>query len=367
MLWVSKQLVSMPDIFKSKFNLSDFECNYVSKKEEADRFFENFDSNDSYQIYENHMQKKNSYLIFFENLINESNVNVFSLNSAGMKINDLFLSYQKKIFSMINCMDTRLFDDSNYYSTIFFATGTVHGKIILWEMQNEGAVNYKSFSDQVKFNLQDNVNRHVANNCCINDLSWNKVNKNIILGCLKNGKIIHIDINKQKHFQIFEYRKNEPVCVKSSPFNNFEYITTMKDSSYVIADNRCNKSLIFKKKKSIKDVNWIFSENYFVEIEKNGFVSIFDRRYIKKVNHDSLFYFKESLDKAIYVSVCPQFNKLAVLDNHGSILKYEIFGNFNYIHKTSIITKKKIQKIAWSPSDNSMIALDKKCKIFLVS
>ncbi|AEA38877.1 hypothetical protein CPARA_2gp219 (nucleomorph) [Cryptomonas paramecium] len=250
MFWVSKQLAFMPDIFKNKFDLSNSRYNYLLEKEETEQFFENFDLDDSCRISEDCVQKKSSRLIFFENLNNESNVNVFSLNSTGMKINNIFLSYQKKIFSTIKCMDMCLFSDFNYYSTVFFATGTVRGKIILWEMQGEENVNYTSFSDQIKFNLQNNSDKHIVNNFCINDLSWNKIDKNIILGCLKNGEIVHIDVNKEKHFQIFKHRKNEPVCVKSSPFNKFEYITIMKDSSYSIADNRCNETLIFKKKKT---------------------------------------------------------------------------------------------------------------------
>ena len=375
MLWISTQTsIFIPQILPNLSNFLINVKNYNNKLANPIQVFCESNSNECEEILENYLDEKQSMIIIPTSFNSENFMNFYTMDIFNSKIFNFNLLYQKRISSNIKSLDICPYNFLNkYHSGAFVAIGTENGYVYLWQIEDNESIEYQSIYNQFENKVDLSLNESVMklqlnksfNNFFVNSLSWNKINKNLIIASSTNGFINQIDINAEKYQKIFQYNKFEPSYLKCNPFNKFEYITLMKDSSYFLADSRYNKKITFtESKKRLETVNWIFSENFFYEVDRKGLISLFDKRYAAKLEFSNPILKIDAIsDHVTYSSLSNDYKKIALLNKKGLIVKWEISNYITSWKKKKIInSKKNTNKIAWSPLDfnqNMLITMDK--------
>jgi hypothetical protein len=382
MIWISNEnSIYLPQLLPDLSTVRINKKNYISKLNNPDQIYSRFNSDYFEEIFENYVDEKQSLLIIPTILNSKSFINIYALDIFDKKVNNFFLHHQKKISSIIKCIEMCPDNYLNDHRRNFFANGTDSGEIQLWQLEDIESIECQSVYNKFNHLSDKNINESiitVQNNknsrkYNINDLSWNKINKNLIISCSSNGFINYIDVNMEKSCKLFELKESEPLSLNCSPFNSFEYITLLKNSSYFIADYRYKKNVTFlNSNRDIEAVNWIFSENFFFEIEKKGFISIFDKRYINKSSYSNpLLRISALSTDVVHSSLCNEFKKIALLDKKGLVTTWELAGHAKFFNKIKINNiKKKAKKLIWSPfkkNSNMLIALSEDLSISLLS
>jgi hypothetical protein len=375
MIWISNEnSIYLPELLPDLSTVRINKKNYISKLYNPNQIYSRFNSDYFEEIFENYIDEKQSLLIIPTILNSKSFINIYALDIFDKKVNSFFLHHQKKIASIIKCIEMCPDNYLNHhYHGNFFANGTESGEIQLWQLEDIDSIEcqsvYKNINESIIM-VQNNKNAKKSN---INDLSWNKINKNLIISCSSNGFLNYIDLNVEKSCKLFETKESEPLFLNCNPFNSFEYITLLKNSSYFIADCRYKKNVTFiNSNRQIEAVNWIFSENFFFEIEKKGLISLFDKRYISKSSYSNpLLRISALSTDVVHSSLCNEFKKIALLDKKGLITTWELTGHANFFNKIKINnTKKKTKKLIWpsfKKNNNMLMALSEDLSISLLS
>jgi hypothetical protein len=382
MIWISNEnSIYLPQLLPDILTISTNKKNYPSNINDPTQIYSTFNSNYFEEIFENYIDEKQTLLIIPTILNSKSFINIYALDIFDKKVNSFFLHHQKKTTSIIKCLEMCPDNYLNkYHHGNFFANGTENGEIQLWQLEDIDSIECQSIYN--KSNHQSNKyctesiitvqsNKSVKKSN-INDLSWNKINKNLIISCSSNGTINYVDVNMEKSCKLFEFKESEPILLNCNPFNSFEYITLLKNSSYFIGDSRYKKNVTFtNSKRQIQNVNWIFSENFFFEIETKGCISLFDKRYTNKSSYSNPLLRVSALSTdVVHSSLCDEFKKIALLDKKGSVATWELTKHVKFFSSVKINnTKKRAKKIIWSPfkTNNMLMALSDDLTISLLS
>ena len=383
MIWISNHnSIYLPQLLPDLSAVSFDKKNYLSKLNNPNQIYSRFNSDYFEEILENFIDEKQSLLIIPTILNSKSFINIYALDIFDKKVKNFFLHHQKKTSSIINCMEMCSDNYLNYHHPgNFFANGTEKGEIQLWQLEDVESIECQSIYNKLNHRPNKNLNESTitvqsnknAKKSKINDLSWNKINKNLIISCSSNGSINYIDVNTEKSCNLFELKESEPLFLNCNPFNSFEYIALLKNSSYFIADCRYKKNVTFiNSNRQLEAVNWISSDNFFFEIEKKGFISLFDKRYIKKSSYSNpLLRISALSTDIVHSSLCNEFKKIALLDKKGLVVTWELTGHAKFFNKVKINnTKKKAKKIIWSPfkkNSNILMLLSEDLSISLLS
>nr|UXY87737.1 WD repeat-containing protein 3 [Cryptomonas curvata] len=380
MIWISTvKSIYIPQVLPFLSNLSIVENNYYKKPKNPVQIYNEYSSNDFEEGFDDCLDEKQSIAIIPVTIGSKNFLNVYSIDIFDEKFHNFFLHHQKKIPQFIQslepCPDNFL---NKYHSETILAAGSENGEIYLWQIEDKESIEYQSiynrfnYKNDLKFNesvIKFQQNRKMTNSV-VNSLSWNKINKNLIISCLANGLISLVDINTENCCKLFKWKKSEPLSLKCNPFNDFEYITLMKDSSYILADYRYKKNVaLIKSNKKLAAVDWIFSENFLYEIETNGFISIFDKRYMDKLDYPNpLSRILAISDEIVHTDISKNYKKIALLNKKGSIVTWEITDHIKFWNKKVLNVKKNAKKIACSPfkSNNMLIAMNEDFSISLL-
>jgi WD40 repeat protein len=381
MLWISNKKSSyIPENLPQSLNASLIDKKSYFKQLTIKEFCRNFSFYNSEDILENYIDEEQSIIIIYDILNPKKVINIYAMEIYDNKICNFFLHHQKKTNSGITCIDIKNNNTKEYQLGTLFATGSENGEVNIWQVEeNEFDEPQNVFHECIFKTIQNHTEsvikikyNHKYNLSYINHLCWNKMNTNIITSCSKNGLINFIDLNVGNSYKLFKCKESEPLYISFNPFNRFEYVALLKNSSYFIADYRYKKNVAYVKSKNhLKTVNWIFSENFFFESEKNGFISLLDKRYLTKSNYANYLSRKKGVSgELIDVNLCNQYKKLALLNKKGSIVIWEVEQYRKVFDKKSLaITKKNAKKTIWSPlryNHNVLLALNDDRSVSLV-
>jgi hypothetical protein len=378
MIWISTlKSTYIPQILP---NFSSIENNYYRKQNDPIQVYNEYNSNDMEESLYDYFDENQSIVIIPMMFYSKNFLNVYAIDILDKKLLNFFLHHQKKTPCVIKSLEVSPDKFLNkYHSEGFLAGGSENGEIYLWQIEDKESNEYQSIYNRFNYKNELKCNDSMikiqktknTTGCPVNSLSWNKINKNIIITCFANGFINSIDINTESYCKIFEWKKSEPLSLKYNPFNNFEFITLMKNSSYILADCRYKKrTALIKSSKKLETVDWIFSENFLYEIETNGFISILDKRYISKLNKSNpLLRIFAISGEIIHSNLSNNYKKIALLNKKNSIVTWEVTDHIKCWNKTKVVNlKKNAKKIVCSPFeyDNMLIVLNEDFSVSLV-
>nr|UXY87247.1 WD repeat-containing protein 3 [Cryptomonas sp.] len=380
MIWIStKKSIFIPEIMPSLSMLSDRENIFTEnfsnlkktgslnqcKKKEYDK---NLLNNDDEEMFEDFIDESQSFVITSEYSQFKNFVNFYVLEISNKRIFNFFLHHQKQTTSNIKCIEPLSTNFINQcHCENLFATGNENGEIYIWQIED------------VKLNEPVNVfgnykckSSKMQKTSPINDISWNKINTSILLACSENGWITCVDLNSQKTFNLIKAKESRPRNLNWNPFNRSEYIVLLENSSYFISDCRFKKySTFVKTKKQVDVVKWIFSDNLFFQIERSGFISLFDKRYINKLDKPNYLLRVSGISNdVVNCCLCDYQKKIALVDIKGSISAWEMKENFKFLNILNKPTPNRtIKNIIWSPLEahkNILLTVDEKLAISIV-